>query len=49
MGHTLGANFLVVGFTFSLSLGDGLSTGPTTLQIDNYEMAAVVKVVFIYQ
>ena len=35
-------------FLPSPSLGDGLSTGPIALWIDNYEMAAVVKVVFIY-
>ena len=29
-------------------LGDGSSTGPTALWIDNSEMAAVVEVVFIY-
>ena len=32
----------------SPSLGDGLSTGPKALWIDNSEMAAVVEVVFIY-
>ena len=32
----------------SPSLGDGLSTGPMALWIENSEMAAVVVVVFIY-
>ena len=32
----------------SPSLGDGLNTGPTSLWIDNSEMAAVVEMVFIY-
>ena len=32
----------------SPSLGDGSSTGPTALWIDNSEVAAVVEVVFIY-
>ena len=41
MGPTLGTNFFP-------SLGDGLSTGPMALWIDNSEMAAVVEVVFIY-
>ena len=30
------------------SFGDGLSTGPTSLWIDNSEMAGVIEVVFIY-
>ena len=32
----------------SPSLGDGLSTGPMTLWIENSEMAAVVVVVFFF-
>ena len=31
------------------SLGDGLSTGPTALWIENSDMAADVVVVFIYK
>ena len=47
MGPTLGANFLLWVLT-SPSLGDGSSTGPMALWIDNSEMAAFVEVVFIY-
>ena len=35
-------------FLTSPSLGDGLSTGPTALWIENSDMAVVVVVVFIY-
>ena len=41
MGPTLGANFLLWVLP-SPSLGDGSSTGPMALWIDNSEMAAVV-------
>ena len=48
MGHTLGANFLSWVLPSPL-LGDGLSTEPMALWIENSEMAAVVVVVFIYK
>ena len=35
-------------FLPSPSLGDGSGTGPTALWIENFEKAAVVVVVFIY-
>ena len=44
---TLGANFLLWVLPFPW-LGDGSSTGPTALWIDNSEIGAVVKDVFIY-
>ena len=37
----------VVGFTFP-SLGDGLSTGPSALWMENSEIAAVVVVVCLF-
>ena len=47
MGPTLGANFCH-GFLPSPSLGDGLSTGPMALWIENSEVEAVVVVIYIY-
>ena len=47
MSATLGANFLSQVLPSPL-LGDGLSTGPMALWIENSEVAAVVVVVFIY-
>ena len=47
IGPILGANFLSWVLP-SASLGDGSSTQPTALWIDNSEMAAVIEVLFIY-
>ena len=47
MGPTLGTNFCHM-FLPSPLLGDGLSTGPMALLIENSEVAAIVVVMFIY-